>query len=116
MIQEENLFPVENNNGALTNNPTAGMGTNYSGQDTAYMIDMDLPYCSHCKRRAQLIEIREMSGAQIFWGCLLLCIAPCICWLPFCLSRCDDKRLECSHCHDVKDYYQAPFCPHCHRR
>jgi hypothetical protein len=76
-------------------------------------IDRIFPQCMFCRQRASLVEVREVSGAQIFWGCILMCSAPCLCWMPFCVSRCDDRRLECSQCHEVRDYYQSPMCPFC---
>ena len=76
-----------------------------------YLINKIIPKCRECEKRAPLVEMYEVSGTQIFWGCLLMCSLPCICWLPFCVGRCEDRRMECAQCGYVYDYYQPPMCP-----
>lgn len=57
MIKEDPVLSLETDNKV---NSSAGptSATNYSAQETAYMVNMDFPFCNHCHKRAQLLEVR----------------------------------------------------------
>lgn len=65
----------------------------YTMNEQGDIIEAVYPLCTVCKKRAPLVEIYELSGSQLLWSCLLLCSMPILAWLPFCLNRCNDKRL-----------------------
>lgn len=57
MIKEGDVLGFETEN--KQNRTTAPITTNnYSTEEIAYMIDLDFPFCNHCKRKVQYIEVR----------------------------------------------------------
>jgi hypothetical protein len=70
----------------------------------------NFPPCPYCRNMAPTITQRTTSQAQLFWCFILFLFAPFICYIPFCMSSCDDINCVCSSCGRVIKTIRRPIC------